>query len=53
MQVAAPGRFREILLDVMGGRCTECERPRDAEETATARREKQKPSRGGKGKRAA
>ena len=27
LQHAAPGRFREILIDVMGARCTPCGRP--------------------------
>ena len=50
MQVAAPGRFREILLDVMGGRCTECERPREAQEAPSARAKKPKQYRTGKGR---
>jgi hypothetical protein len=50
LQVAAPGRFREILLDVMGSRCAKGERPSDAQEVGGARPEKAKRSRGrGKG----
>jgi len=37
MHSAAPGRLREILLEVMGARCTLCERPRDAAERGAAR----------------
>lgn len=36
-QVAAPGRFREILLEVMGSRCTPRERSGDGEEAVGAR----------------
>lgn len=53
MQVAAPGRFREILLDVMGGRCKKCERPREAQEAVPARAVKAKRSRVGKREKAA
>ena len=34
---AAPGRFRELLLDVMGPRCTPCERSGDAQTAGVAR----------------
>lgn len=34
---AAPGRFREILLEVMGSRCEPCERPRDGQDADAAR----------------
>lgn len=37
LQDAAPGRFREILLDVMGPRCTPCERSGGDELPGTAR----------------
>jgi len=37
---AAPGRFREILLEVMGSRCTPCERPSDGEKAGAARAKK-------------
>jgi hypothetical protein len=37
---AAPGRFREILLEVMGPRCTPCERP--SEEVARKPKGKRK-----------
>lgn len=40
VQAAAPGRFREILLDVMGSRCTPCERPGGIEKPVTARKRK-------------
>jgi hypothetical protein len=42
VQVAAPGRFREILVEVMGGRCTLCERPNDAKIPGGARGKKRK-----------
>lgn len=38
LQLAAPGRFREILLETMGPRCTKSERPSDDENTGTARK---------------
>lgn len=38
LQSAAPGRFREILQEVMGDRCTLCERPGDTK-TETAKEE--------------
>lgn len=37
---AAPGRFREILLEVMGSRCTPCERPGGGEKAGAARTKK-------------
>lgn len=37
LQLAAPGRFREILRETMGPRCTESERPSDNETPGTAR----------------
>lgn len=37
VQLVAPGRFREILLSVMGSRCTPCERPGDDETSEPAR----------------
>jgi hypothetical protein len=37
---AAPGRFREILAEVMGPRCTPCERPGDARSGGGARKTK-------------
>lgn len=40
--LAAPGRFREILLDVMGPRCTKCERPDAAKEAGAARSAKRR-----------
>ena len=42
LQAAAPGRFREILIDVMGPRCTPCERPSDEQKTVHARKKKGK-----------
>jgi hypothetical protein len=46
-QLAAPGRFREILLEVMGPRCTPCERSGDAATAEGARKgQKRKGSRG-------
>jgi hypothetical protein len=42
LQDAAPGRFREILLDVMGPRCTPCKRPGMEEKTAPVRGKKSK-----------
>lgn len=39
---AAPGRFREILLEVMGPRCTEIERSSDARTTGGARSQKRR-----------
>lgn len=46
---AAPGRFREILMDVMGPRCSPCERRSDGESVGTARKQK----RGGSGPKGA
>lgn len=43
LQRAAPGRFREILLETMGDRCTPCERPGDAEMPGPSRNAKKKP----------
>jgi len=40
VHAAAPGRFREILLEVMGTRCTPCERPSDGEKAGTVRTRK-------------
>lgn len=37
LQAAAPGRFREILCEVMGPRCVLRERPGDVEKSSTAR----------------
>lgn len=51
LQHAAPGRFREILLDVMGPRCKECERPCEVHEAVPARAAKPKRSRVGKGRK--
>lgn len=39
-QSAAPGRFREILLEVMGPRCTPVERSSGEKKTGTARKRK-------------
>ena len=39
-QAAAPGRFREILREVMGPRCTPSERPGDPQKAGVARRRK-------------
>jgi len=39
-QAAAPGRFREILAEVMGPRCTPCERKGDAKTAGGARKRK-------------
>lgn len=39
-QAAAPGRFREILLEVMGPRCTPSERSGDARKAGGARKRK-------------
>jgi hypothetical protein len=39
-QVAAPGRFRELLVEVMGGRCTPCERAGDEKKGGSARSKK-------------
>jgi hypothetical protein len=40
VHAAAPGRFREILLEVMGPRCTPCERSGGEKKGRPARREK-------------
>jgi hypothetical protein len=40
LQDAAPGRFREILIDVMGPRCTPCARPGDQQKSSGARGKK-------------
>lgn len=37
LQAVAPGRFREILCEVMGPRCAPCERPGDECEAGPAR----------------
>lgn len=42
LHAAAPGRFREILLEVMGPRVTSIERPGDAKTPGTARGRKSK-----------
>lgn len=47
LQAAAPGRFREILLEVMGSRCTPCERPGSRKSTGIARTRKAPGKRGG------
>ena len=40
LQAAAPGKFREILCEVMGPRCTPCERPGDGKKVGVARKGK-------------
>lgn len=45
LQHAAPGRFREILLEVMGTRCKKCERPGGIEIPGTARKAKSRSKR--------
>jgi hypothetical protein len=47
LQYAAPGRFREILREAMGPRCTPCERPCDDETPGTARKPKKRTKSGG------
>lgn len=44
-QAAAPGRFREILREVMGPRCTPCERSGGVEKAGTARKRNGKAAR--------
>lgn len=45
LHAAAPGRFREILLEVMGPRGSSCERPSDAKNPLGARAKKAKQKR--------